>query len=109
MRRLTVSQIQFTEQDATSLVAKISAFTETLTPGEQAAWQAIERHISTLVPTEDEDVSGFMIAPDSASAMAEAHQQGLRDEAQRMSAGRAAGQRQGLWYRLVTTLNPPRG
>lgn len=99
-----MSQIQFTEQDATSLVEKITAVTETLTPGEQAAWQAIERHISTLVPTEDDDVSGFMIAPDSAGAMAEAHQQGLRDEAQRMSAGRTAGQRHTIWHRLVTTL-----
>lgn len=102
-----MSQIQFTEQDATSLVEKITAFTETLTPGEQAAWQAIERHISTLVPTEDEDVSGFMIAPDSVGAMAEAHQQNLRDEAQRSRAGRTTEQRQSLWSRLVTTLNPP--
>ena len=104
-----MSQIQFTEQDADSLVEKISAFTETLTPGEQAAWQAIERHISTLVATEDEDVSGFMIAPDSVGAMAEAHQQELRDEARRASAGRTTDQRQSLWNRLITTLTPPRG
>lgn len=104
-----MSQIQFTEQDATSLVEKITAFTQTLTPGEQAAWQAIERHISTLVPTEDEDVSGYMISPDSVGAMAEAHQQGLRDEAQRISAGRSSGQRESLWHRLITTLTPPRG
>ena len=102
-----MSQIQFTEQDAASLVEKITTFAETLTPGEQAAWQAIERHISTLVPTEDEDVSGFMIAPDSVGAMAEAHQQGLRDEAQRSRAGRTPDQRRTLWHRLVTTLNPP--
>jgi hypothetical protein len=99
-----VAQIQFTEQDAASLVEKISAFTETLTPGEQAAWQAIERHISTLVPSEDEDVSGFMIAPDSAGAMAEAHQQDLRNDARRSTAGRTADQRRSLWRRLVTTL-----
>lgn len=104
-----MAQIQFTAQDAASLVEKITAFTETLTPGEQAAWQAIERHISTLVPTEDEDVSGFMIAPDSAGAMAEAHQQDLRDKVQRSRAGRTPDQRQTLWHRLVTTLNPPRG
>jgi hypothetical protein len=99
-----VSQAQFTEQDAASLVEKITTFTQTLTPGEQAAWQAIERHISTLIPTEDEDVSGFMLAPDSAGAMAEAHQQGLRDEARRAAAGRTADQRRTLWNRLVTTL-----
>lgn len=99
-----MAQIQFTEQDAASLVEKISAFTETLTPGEQAAWQAIERHISTLVPTEDEDVSGYMIAPDSVGALAEAHQQGLRDEAQRSRAGRTPDQRQSLWHRLVMSL-----
>jgi hypothetical protein len=99
-----MAQIQFTEQDADSLVEKISAFTETLSPGEQAAWQAIERHISTLVTTEDEDVSGFMIAPDSVGAMAEAHQQELRDEARRSSAGRSSDQRRSLWRRLVTTL-----
>lgn len=104
-----MSQIQFTEQDAASLVEKISAFTETLTPGEQAAWQAIEQQISMLVPSEDEDVSGFMIAPDSAGAMAEAHQQNLRDEARHSRAGRTAEQRQTIWRRLVTTLNPPRG
>jgi hypothetical protein len=99
-----VSQAQFTEQDAASLVEKITTFTETLTAGEQAAWQAIERHISTLIPTEDEDVSGFMLAPDSAGAMAEAHQQSLRDEARRAAAGRTADQRRTLWNRLVTTL-----
>ena len=99
-----MAQVQFTEQDANSLVEKISAFAETLTPGEQAAWQAIERHISTLVPTEDEDVSGFMIAPDSVGAMAEVHQQGLRDEAQRSTAGRTNDQRRNIWTRLVTTL-----
>lgn len=104
-----MSQIQFTEQDADSLVEKISAFTETLTPGEQAAWQAIERHISTLVTTEDEDVSGYMIAPDSVGAMAEAHQQNLRDEARRSTAGRTTEQRQSLWNHLIRTLTPPRG
>jgi hypothetical protein len=104
-----VSQLQFTEQDAASLVEKIAAFTETLTPGEQAAWQAIEQHISTLVPTEDEDVSGFMIPPDSAGAMAEAHQRELRDEVRRSRAGRTPDQRRTLWNRLVTTLTPPRG
>jgi hypothetical protein len=99
-----MAQTQFTEQDATSLVEKISAFAETLTPGEQAAWQAIEQHISTLVTTEDEDVSGFMIAPDSVGAMAEAHQRDLRDQATRATAGRTTDQRQNLWTRLVTTL-----
>ena len=99
-----MAQTQFTEQDATSLVEKISAFAETLTPGEQAAWQAIEQHISLLVPTDDEDVSGFMIAPDSAGAMAEAHQQELRDEARRARTGRSTGQRESLWHRLVTSL-----
>jgi hypothetical protein len=99
-----MAQTQFTEQDATSLVEKINAFAETLTPGEQAAWQAIERHISTLVTTEDEDVSGFMIAPDSVGAMAEAHQQELRDQARSSTAGRTTDQRRNLWTRLVTTL-----
>jgi hypothetical protein len=102
-----MAQTQFTEQDAASLVEKITAFTETLTPGEQAAWQAIERHISTLVPTEDDDVSGFMIAPDSTGAMAEAHQEDLRNQARRAIAGRTANQRQSLWSRLVTSLTPP--
>jgi len=99
-----MAQVQFTEQDANSLVEKIGAFTETLSPGEQAAWQAIEQHISTLVPTEDEDVSGFMIAPDSVGAMAEAHQQELRDEARHATAGRTTDQRRSIWSRLVTTL-----
>ena len=99
-----MSQVQFTEQDAASLVEKIAAFAETLTPGEQAAWQAIEQHVSMLVPTEDEDVSGFMIAPDSVGAMAEAHQQGLRDEVRRANRARSAGQRESLWHRLVTSL-----
>lgn len=99
-----MARMQFTEQDAASLVEKITAFAETLSPGEQVAWQAIERHISTLVPSEDEDVGGFMLAPDSARAMAEAHQQSLRDEARRASAGRTPEQRQNLWRRLTTTL-----
>ncbi len=80
-----MAQTQYTEQDAWSLAQKLDQLVQGLTPGEQAAWETLERHVSILVPTEDADVEGY----------ATADQGGV-------------SQRQHLWFRLVTTLNPPR-
>jgi hypothetical protein len=104
-----MAQAQYTEQDAWSLAQKLDAFVEGLTPGELAAWEAMERHVSTLVPTEDSDVQGYAFTPDQITMMGQAHAQELRDQAAQMGAAAAAvSHRQGLWYRVVTTLNPPR-
>ena len=77
-----MAQTQYTEQDAWSLAQKLDQLVQGLAPGEQAAWETLERHVSTLVPTEDADVQG--------------------------SDASGVSQRQNLWFRLVTTLNPPR-
>jgi hypothetical protein len=120
-----MAQAQYTEQDAWSLAQKLDQFVQELTPGETAAWEAMERHVSTLVPTEDSDVQGYAFTPDQVTMMGLAHAQELRNQAAQMSraneAARAkrgsdagggasgvASQRQSLWYRVVTTLSPPR-
>lgn len=108
-----MAQTPYTEQDAWSLADKLTQFTQTLTPGEQAAFEALERHVSGLVPVDDvNDVHGFAFAPDSIVALGQARAQELRDEAAQIrqaneASSGTAGNRTGLWYRLVTGLNPP--
>ena len=103
-----MAQTQYTEQDAISLAQKLEQFTQTLTPGEQAAWETIERHVSTLIPSEDADVQGFAFTPDAITMMGQERAEDLRNQAAQMSRAGSANPRAGLWYRLVTHLNPPR-
>jgi hypothetical protein len=73
-----MAQATISDRDARSMAEKLAAFTETLDPGEEAAFEVIERHLSVLVPAD-------IITDDAES--------------------RAGGDtRQALWYQLVLAL-----
>jgi hypothetical protein len=107
----------YTEQDAWSLAAKVAAFWDTLSPGEQAAWEALEGVIRTLTSSDEADVQGYAFTPDQIVMMGKAHTDELRAQAAAMAraseAARGAapatgevGERQSLWFRLVSGLRP---
>jgi hypothetical protein len=69
-------QTQFTPEDVHALTRKLTEFVDTLPEGERAAFDAIERQISMLIPVDDVDVEA--------------------------EEGDSRNPREALWYRLAT-------
>jgi hypothetical protein len=101
----------FTEQDTQTFATKLEAFSQTLTPGEQAILTLIEQQLGThLTTTTDDDVQGYMM---DLGAVADIRQRELLHDADRLRAG--AGEeteptaaptesRAGFWQRVAITL-----
>jgi hypothetical protein len=53
------TETRFTEQDTQTLATKLAEFATTLTPGERAAFEVIEEHMTTTVGTGDETIEGY--------------------------------------------------
>ncbi len=101
----------FTEQDTQTFATKLEAFSQTLTPGEQAVLTMIEQQLGTLVTTTtDDDVQGYMI---DLGEVAKVRQREMLHEADRFRAGarlddekarEATESRAGFWQRIAMTL-----
>ena len=95
--------------DARTLATKLTTFYETLTPGEQQLFNALETQLATLTTGEGDDVEGYMM-PDYGSYTSRAGEHPLITDALREAESgrpRAGGrtptteQRTGFWQTLL--------
>lgn len=99
---------QISDMDIQGLAEKLTAFGQTLGPGEWAAFQEVQRQLAIVVAPEEPDVQGYVMLLE----MAQAHQSDLRAEAERdrqayQAQDRAAKQtvdQRSFWTSVITAL-----
>lgn len=99
----------FTEQDTQTFATKLEAFSQTLTPGEQAILTLVEQQLGAHLTTTEDDVQGYMM---DLGAVADIRQRELLHEADRLRAGvkpesetsTPTESRKGFWQRVAITL-----
>ncbi len=108
-----MAEIPVSERDARSLAEKLAAFSQTLTPGELAAFQLIERELGHLAAEEGVDVEGYLMPhPVISEMVAKTRRDDMLAEAERERQAREATSvptpgaitRSGFWYTILSVL-----
>ncbi len=108
---------QISHQDVEALASKLAGFTQSLSPGERAAFEMLEAQLAEYALGDDEDVQGYTFNPqllDIAAQRQNEYRAAAAAERQRRSVqaadgGDTATQRAGFWRTVLGSLATQHG